>query len=100
MEAGGSILARTSVKQLSRGFIKPSDKQLNSLTDKEWTLNELEEAVDSLPVAITPSWRPCVADYIKHFGLHRVTRWAVVAAQKNAPERYLMVLLRRERYGK
>lgn len=72
---------------------KTTDKQLTV------TYKEAEQVLNTLPFAITDTFRNAVIGHIQHFGAKKVTDWANMAASKNAPERYFMVILSRQRYG-
>lgn len=72
---------------------KPTDKQITV------TYKEAERIVETLPFTITDTFRNAVIGHIQYFGVKKVTDWANMAATKNAPERYFMVILSRQRYG-
>lgn len=69
-----------------------------SPTDKQLTVKDIEPFVDNLPFSINPQFRFAVIGHMQHFGIDRVNQWARIAAGKNAPERYFMSILSKQRY--
>jgi hypothetical protein len=110
MEPIGSILKpqQLAAKQLTEGSLNPAVKQLAAnryqrdvnIQIKQLTADEIKEKIRELPIEINPKYEYAVVGHIQHFGWVKVCRWAQQAASKRAPERWLMSVMSRERYGK
>lgn len=92
MESSGQVLARTSASSYQRSL---------DLADNSYQLaaKDIRARLTELPLGINPQFEYAVVGYIQHFGWQRVYRWAQVASSKTHPERWLMTVMHRERYG-